>query len=104
MVLASMFKSAAESEVLWDKFLPPDYQEILSKSVCPMTYKSKKELFYKLSSPLLIDGGLKVNNITISYGFSIFVFVVQGRLWFTYVYDCASELLESPIFIVGVFN
>lgn len=63
MVLASMFKNAAESEVLWDKFLPPDYQEILSKSVCPMTYKSKKELFYKLSSPLLIDGGLKAFSI-----------------------------------------
>nr|GEX27482.1 hypothetical protein [Tanacetum cinerariifolium] len=63
MALASIFKNAAESEVLWDKFLPHDYQEILSKSVCPITYKSKKELFYKLSKPLLIDGGLKAFSI-----------------------------------------
>ncbi|PWA44328.1 F-box domain, Phloem protein 2-like protein [Artemisia annua] len=68
MVLASIFKNAAESEVLWDKFLPPDYQEIVSKSVCPIVYKSKKELFFKLCSPLLIDGGLKTFSIDMVTG------------------------------------
>ncbi|PWA65430.1 F-box domain, Phloem protein 2-like protein [Artemisia annua] len=64
MVLASIFKNAAESDVLWDKFLPPDYQQVISKSLCrPMTYKSKRELFFKLSRPLLIDGGLKAFSI-----------------------------------------
>ncbi|PWA72680.1 F-box domain, Phloem protein 2-like protein [Artemisia annua] len=65
MVLASIFKNAAESDVLWDKFLPPDYQQVISKSLCPnpITYKSKKELFFKLSTPLLIDDGLKAFSI-----------------------------------------
>ncbi|XP_071741820.1 F-box protein PP2-B15-like [Rutidosis leptorrhynchoides] len=62
-LVALMFKNAADSEILWNKFLPSDHQEIISKSLCPVTYKSKKELFYKLSSPLLIDGGLKTFSI-----------------------------------------
>lgn len=59
-VVASAIRDAAESEVLWDKFLPPDYHQIISRSVCPLTFESKKELFFKLSAPILIDGGLKV--------------------------------------------
>ncbi|KAI3775062.1 hypothetical protein L1987_49630 [Smallanthus sonchifolius] len=59
-VVTSLFRTAAESDVLWDRFLPPDQLEIISESVSPVTYKSKKELFFKLSSPLLIDRGLKI--------------------------------------------
>ncbi|XP_076925248.1 F-box protein PP2-B15-like [Bidens hawaiensis] len=62
-VVATVFRMAAESDVVWDKLLPPDYEDMISKSVSPVTYKSKKELFFKLSTPLLIDRGL---NITIS--------------------------------------
>ncbi|KAL8189316.1 hypothetical protein R6Q57_028882 [Mikania cordata] len=58
-VVASVFKAAAESDMLWERFLPPDHRKIMSESVFPVTYKSKKELFFKLSSPLLIDHGLK---------------------------------------------
>ncbi|KAF5788112.1 putative phloem protein [Helianthus annuus] len=58
-VVASVFRAAAESDVLWDRFLPPDHEEIISESVSPLKYKSKKELFFKLSSPLFIDHGLK---------------------------------------------
>ncbi|KAL4580548.1 hypothetical protein LXL04_016746 [Taraxacum kok-saghyz] len=62
-VTASAIRDAVESEVLWDKLLPPHYQEIISRSVSPLTFKSKKDLFFKLSSPLLIDGGLKTFSI-----------------------------------------
>nr|XP_043608288.1 F-box protein PP2-B15-like [Erigeron canadensis] len=61
--VATFIRNALESELLWDKFLPPDYKEIIAKSVFPVTYKSKKELFFKLSSPLLIDEGLKTFSI-----------------------------------------
>ncbi|KAK1416836.1 hypothetical protein QVD17_25953 [Tagetes erecta] len=62
-VVASVFRTAAESDVLWDEFLPPDHREIVAESVSPVVYKSKKELFFKLSSPLLIDHGLKAFSI-----------------------------------------
>lgn len=59
-VVSSVIRDAAESDVLWDEFLPSDYQEIISRCVCPVKYKSKRDLFFRLSSPLLIDGGMKV--------------------------------------------
>ncbi|KAJ0701602.1 putative phloem protein [Helianthus annuus] len=62
-VVASVFRTAVESDVLWDRFLPPDHQEIISESASLVTFKSKKELFFKLSSPLLIDRGLKAFSI-----------------------------------------
>ncbi|CAA0834670.1 F-box protein PP2-B15 [Striga hermonthica] len=54
------FRDAADSDLTWEKFLPSDYREIVSRSVCPPEFVSKKELFEKLSAaPLLIDGGNK---------------------------------------------
>lgn len=58
------FHDAADSDLSWERFLPLDYHQIIMKSVSPLEYSSKKELFLKLSStPLLIDGGKKVNNL-----------------------------------------
>ncbi|EYU32965.1 hypothetical protein MIMGU_mgv1a023724mg [Erythranthe guttata] len=52
-------KSAAESDTVWERFLPPDYVEIVSGSSSPVAaYSTKKELFFSLcDSPLLVDGG-----------------------------------------------
>ncbi|KAL6519323.1 hypothetical protein OROGR_018643 [Orobanche gracilis] len=56
-----IFREAADSDLTWDKFLPSDYREIISRSVSPLEFSTKKELFAKLSStPLLIDGGNKI--------------------------------------------
>ncbi|XP_076902722.1 F-box protein PP2-B15-like [Bidens hawaiensis] len=62
-VVATVFRTAAASDVVWDKLLPPDYEDMISESVSPVTYKSKKELFFKLSTPLLIDNGRKAFSI-----------------------------------------
>ncbi|KAL4580552.1 hypothetical protein LXL04_016750 [Taraxacum kok-saghyz] len=62
-VVSSAVKDAVESDVLWGGFLPSDYLEIISRCMCPVKYKSKKELFFKLTSSLLIDGGLKTFSI-----------------------------------------
>nr|XP_009757439.1 PREDICTED: F-box protein PP2-B10-like isoform X2 [Nicotiana sylvestris] len=52
------FKSAAESDVVWEKFLPSDYQHIISKSDSLLVSPSKKELYFSLcDSPFLTDGG-----------------------------------------------
>ncbi|KAK6139396.1 hypothetical protein DH2020_026860 [Rehmannia glutinosa] len=58
-----MFRDAADSDLAWENFLPSDYREIISRSVSPVEFSSKKELFRKLSStPLLIDGGNKARS------------------------------------------
>ncbi|KAJ8561206.1 hypothetical protein K7X08_027396 [Anisodus acutangulus] len=52
------FKSAAESDVIWEKFLLDDYQDIVSRYVSPRVCSSKRELYFSLcDSPVLIDGG-----------------------------------------------
>ncbi|KAL4561135.1 hypothetical protein LXL04_033297 [Taraxacum kok-saghyz] len=52
------FKFFANSDAVWEQFLPADYQEIISRSVSPVVYSSKKELYFRLcDSPILIDDG-----------------------------------------------
>ncbi|XP_026420150.1 F-box protein PP2-B10-like [Papaver somniferum] len=61
-LVSTLFKSAADSDALWEKFLPADYQDIISRAFYPFlsVASSKKELYYRLCDyPLLIDGGLK---------------------------------------------
>ncbi|KAL0357293.1 UNVERIFIED_CONTAM: F-box protein PP2-B15 [Sesamum calycinum] len=63
-LVAGSFRRAADSDLAWEKFLPRDYRQIISKSVAPVEFSSIKELFGKLSStPLLIDGGKKTFSI-----------------------------------------
>ncbi|XP_073290738.1 F-box protein PP2-B15-like [Primulina huaijiensis] len=58
------FQEVADSDQTWQKFLPSDYVEIVSRSVQEMKFSSMKDLFLKLSStPLLIDGGLKTFSV-----------------------------------------
>ncbi|KAL7120067.1 hypothetical protein ACP275_02G100100 [Erythranthe tilingii] len=59
-LVSCTFRDAADSDLVWDKFLPLDYSDIISNSVSPFFFSSKKDLYAKLSStPLLIDGGQK---------------------------------------------
>ncbi|KAJ9542518.1 hypothetical protein OSB04_029024 [Centaurea solstitialis] len=61
-LVCSVFRSAAEWDAVWEKFLPPDYQKILAEAGgggggggC-----SKKELYLRLCDhPVFIDGGNK---------------------------------------------
>lgn len=55
------FRTMADLDSVWEKFLPSDHAEILSRLVCPITYSSNKELFIRLCSRNLIDGSKKVN-------------------------------------------
>ncbi|PIA61276.1 hypothetical protein AQUCO_00300661v1 [Aquilegia coerulea] len=53
-------RSAADSNIAWEKFLPSDYQNILSTSVTPIQdFSSKKELYFHLCDSILIDEGRK---------------------------------------------
>ncbi|KAI9072953.1 hypothetical protein K1719_045082 [Acacia pycnantha] len=67
-VISSIVRSMANSDIIWEKFLPPNYHEILSRLVSPLIYSSKKDLFLSLSKPLLIDQGKKLFSIEKSTG------------------------------------
>ncbi|XP_011023725.1 PREDICTED: F-box protein PP2-B15-like [Populus euphratica] len=58
-LVSTIFQAAADSDVVWERFLPTDYQDIVSRSMVPFKFSSKKELFLLLCSSLLIDGGRK---------------------------------------------
>ena len=62
-VVSTTFRSAAESDVIWERFLPSDYHQLLSSFDLPFKFTTKKELFFHLCSSLLIDGGRKVITI-----------------------------------------
>ncbi|KAG8369093.1 hypothetical protein BUALT_Bualt15G0114300 [Buddleja alternifolia] len=54
LVVSTEFRIPAESNVVWDKFVPSD---IVSSTT--LKFSSKKELFFILSNSILIDGGYK---------------------------------------------
>lgn len=65
-LVASTFRSLAESDAVWDRFLPSDYHDIIGRSdhddcrQTPLVVASKKELYlYLCDHPILIDGGTK---------------------------------------------
>nr|GMD59862.1 F-box protein PP2-B10-like [Ipomoea batatas] len=56
------FKAAAESDSVWDRFLPPRLTDIISRSASPVVYSNKKELYFTLcNSPILLDDGAKLS-------------------------------------------
>ncbi|KAJ8753025.1 hypothetical protein K2173_008812 [Erythroxylum novogranatense] len=59
-VISSRFRSAAESDAVWQKYLPPDYRSIIARSTDSSMLKrfsSLKDLYFSLcDNPILIDG------------------------------------------------
>ncbi|KAF5206359.1 F-box protein pp2-b15 [Thalictrum thalictroides] len=66
--VSSLFHIAADSDVVWDKFLPSNYQYIISQSVSPIVFSSKKHLFFQLQNPTFIDHGNKMLSLERSTG------------------------------------
>jgi len=57
-LVSKTFESAANSNIAWEKFIPPEYPSMVRGS---QYYTSKKELFFDLChNSLLIDDGEKV--------------------------------------------
>ncbi|XP_042988783.1 F-box protein At2g02240-like [Carya illinoinensis] len=64
-LVSTAFSSAAASNLVWEGFLPPDYQHIISESVSsassqtsPLNMLSKKDLYFSLChNPILIGNG-----------------------------------------------
>lgn len=74
------FKSAAENELVWERFLPLDYQEIISTAVYPLKFATKKQLYIRLSdSPVIIHGAKMVTFTFYFKGY--FCFYQLCKLW-----------------------
>ncbi|PIN17712.1 hypothetical protein CDL12_09622 [Handroanthus impetiginosus] len=57
-VISRGFNAASQSDTVWGRFLPSDYSQIVSRSVSPVVYATKKELYFSLChSPIVLDGG-----------------------------------------------
>ncbi|XP_047251531.1 F-box protein PP2-B15-like [Capsicum annuum] len=56
-LVSSFLQSVTASDFIWETFLPSDYNQIIDKSVTPLNYSSKKELFVRLCNSSLLDGG-----------------------------------------------
>ncbi|XP_078440196.1 F-box protein VBF-like [Wolffia australiana] len=53
------FQTAADSDDVWERFLPSDHPEIVSRADERLDFSSRKELFFCLCSSILIDNGRK---------------------------------------------
>ncbi|KAL5702494.1 hypothetical protein ACHQM5_027707 [Ranunculus cassubicifolius] len=76
-LVSSTFKSAADSDVVWEKFLPSDYKDIVSRSGSSLSlngFPSRKDLYFRLcGEPVLLDGGNKTLNLEKNSGKKCFV-------------------------------
>ncbi|XP_062084252.1 putative F-box protein PP2-B12 [Humulus lupulus] len=58
--VSTTFRSAAESDTVWERFLPPDSSSLVARSTLVPTFSRLKDLYISLcDQPLLIDGGRK---------------------------------------------
>ncbi|XP_068662969.1 F-box protein At2g02240-like [Aristolochia californica] len=57
--VSSVFQEASDSDFVWERFLPRDYSDILSRAVTLLEYSSKKGLYFILCNSILIDDGKK---------------------------------------------
>lgn len=69
-LVGTTFRSAAESDGVWERFLPHDYGDIISRSIVGGSrsllheFQSKKYLYLRLSDhPIVIDSGSKSFNL-----------------------------------------
>ncbi|XP_044486306.1 F-box protein At2g02240-like [Mangifera indica] len=60
-VVSTVFKSAADSDAVWEKFLPSDYQEIISGSATPSMLTAqlsrKDPYLHRCHNPIIINNG-----------------------------------------------
>ncbi|CAI9768949.1 unnamed protein product [Fraxinus pennsylvanica] len=104
MLASTVFCNSVESDLVWDKFLPCDYLDIISKLVSPVEFSSKRDLFFQLSTPLLIDGGNKTFAIDKFTNKKCYMLSARelSIAWGNYpLYWCWKRLLQSR-FLEGV--
>ena len=75
-----LFRAAAESDPVWKRMLPSDWQAIIARSVTPLNFPSLKHLYLSLSNDaILIDGATKVRTFQLLMISSVICFQDSGR-------------------------
>ncbi|GFY82593.1 phloem protein 2-B10 [Actinidia rufa] len=75
------FKSVADSDAVWDRFLPSDHQAIISRAESPVVFSTKKQLFSRLAhSHILIDGGKLVTPISSPFSTYMHTYILSFAL------------------------
>jgi len=59
-VVSKRSRSVAYSDSIWNKFLPQQCSQIPLRAVTPFQFFSKRELYFRLCDPILIEGGTKI--------------------------------------------
>lgn len=59
--VSAALRKAADSDAVWRRFLPSDYEAIVSRAVDLPAFSSLKELYFLLCDSILVDEGRKVN-------------------------------------------
>ncbi|KAJ4779544.1 F-box family protein [Rhynchospora pubera] len=97
-LLSSSFRSAADSDAIWERFLPSDYASLLSRAVQPVEYASKKELYLRLCDhPLQIDGGKLSFGLEKSTGAKCFMITACKMNMSDFQREsCSSIILQVP--------
>ncbi|CAL1407551.1 unnamed protein product [Linum trigynum] len=55
--VSSDFHFVADSDTVWENFLPSDYRRIVADSIPALQFSSKKKLYRKLCDSVLVDSG-----------------------------------------------
>lgn len=58
--VSTLFRSAANDDSIWSKFIPQQSYQILPRAVTPVAYASRRELYFRLCDSVLIDGGTQI--------------------------------------------
>ncbi|XP_073025987.1 putative F-box protein PP2-B2 [Primulina eburnea] len=110
--VSSTFRLAAESDSLWELFLPSDYRDIISRSIdgsdsLPHEFQSKRDLYLRLSDhPIVIDSGHKSFNLEKWSGKKCYMlaprdlfinWVSQRWKWITHPDSRFSEVAELTV-------
>lgn len=85
-VVSAAFRSAADSDAVWERFLPPDCDAVLERAVHLVDSNSKKELFMDLSDEhVLLDDGKRSFRLQRSSGAKCYMLSVSemGIAWVT---------------------
>lgn len=101
-LVCPLFKCAIDSDLVWRKFLPHDYHQILSNSASApsMGSLSKKQLFFHLlDHPILVDDGKMVSTNQSFSASSKYLFFIRNSLFSNAkVYKFKQPLLLYIIF------
>lgn len=94
------FKSVADSDNVWDRFLPSDHRKIISRSVYPVAFSTKKQLYFLLADGfVLLDGGKLVTWSHRSYYDDSYVLLLSSHfVW------CVRKIQLFNARLVGKFD